>query len=420
MDCIVIGAGASGLFAARKLASSNYQVKILEARGRIGGRIYTNRPEGFSQQIEGGAEFLHGEVPLTQQLCKEAGVLYHSLEGNMYRIDKGELCRDDFFDNEWKMLLEELGTLKDDKPLEDVINQKFSSPDYNDFKAGIRRFVEGYSAADVSKVSSHALRNEWADDDDPTQYRPEGGYGQLMDFLERQIKADKGEVILNAAVQSIRWEKQRVIVVTADGTQHQASKVLITVPLGVLQKNAITFTPEPAGLRHAVANIGFGAVVKIVIEFTDAFWQDQRFRSFSNPDFLFTDAPIPTWWTQSSGSNVLTGWLGGPDLETERLDDEAYMKRSLESLAYCFACPQHTIRDMIVAWKVFQWLHDPFARGAYTYAKIGTPEAVNVLGAGFESTLYFAGEAIYGGSHTGTVEAALESGRDAAGRMMSA
>jgi monoamine oxidase len=405
--------------AARKLVSSNHRVKILEARDRIGGRIYTNQPEGFSQWIEGGAEFLHGEVPLTQALCKEANVRYLPLEGNMYRVERGQLSKDDFFGKEWKTLLEELDSLKHDKPLAEVLEEKFPSPNYVDFKDNIRRFVEGYSAADIEKVSALALRKEWGNDDDPTQYRPHFGYGRLMDFLKSKIDTKNGELVLNTVVESVAWKKHHVVVTTSDGVQHEAEKVLITTPIGVLRDHSIRFLPEPPGLHTSVMNVGFGAVVKIVIEFAKPFWRNESSRKFNDLDFLFSDATIPTWWTQTGESNVLTGWVGGPDLEKTSKADEVYFKLSLESLSYCFDHPAHRLEEMVTSWKVFQWLEDPYAKGAYTYAKPETPSAIKYLMQAFDEALYFAGEAIYDGTHTGTVEAALESGRDAADRMMS-
>jgi monoamine oxidase len=418
MDYIIVGAGAAGLMAARKLVSANHHVKVLEARDRIGGRIYTNQPEGFSHLIEGGAEFLHGEVPLTQALCKEANVRYTPLEGTMYRVEKGQVCKDDFFENEWKTLLEELESLKQDKPLGVVLNEKFPSSDDEHFKNNIRRFVEGYSAADIDKVSALALRKEWGHDDDPTQYRPSESYGRLMDFLRSEIEKRNGQVNLNAVVESIAWNKHGAVATTSDGSHHEARKILITAPVGVLRSNSIQFLPEPVGLREAYTNIGFGSVIKIVIEFTQPFWRNDGFRKFDNLDFLFTDAVIPTWWTQSKESNVLTGWVGGPDLENVSHPDETYLKLSIESLAYCFDCPAIRLSEKIKAWKVFQWLNDPYSKGAYTYAKPETASAIRHLTQSFENTLYFAGEAIYRGTHTGTVEAALVSGRDAADRMM--
>ncbi|HZG01862.1 MAG TPA: FAD-dependent oxidoreductase, partial [Chitinophagales bacterium] len=72
-DVIVIGAGASGLVAARELTKHGKKVCILEARDRVGGRIHTARINGFTKPIELGAEFIHGELPLTMSLLKEAG-----------------------------------------------------------------------------------------------------------------------------------------------------------------------------------------------------------------------------------------------------------------------------------------------------------------------------------------------------------
>jgi monoamine oxidase len=71
---VVIGAGAAGLMAARELARAGRRVKLLEARDRCGGRIYPLPAGEFGYAAEGGAEFIHGEAPVTQACCARRGL----------------------------------------------------------------------------------------------------------------------------------------------------------------------------------------------------------------------------------------------------------------------------------------------------------------------------------------------------------
>src|SRR4051812_796715 len=82
-DVVIIGAGAAGLMAASSLSRHRLKVTVLEAKERIGGRIYTISEKGFPQPVELGAEFIHGNLPVTLQLLKDAGIGYEKVEGKL-------------------------------------------------------------------------------------------------------------------------------------------------------------------------------------------------------------------------------------------------------------------------------------------------------------------------------------------------
>src|SRR5690242_18831645 len=107
-DVIIVGAGAAGLMAAYELTRQNKSVLIVEARDRIGGRIYTIDNESFTSPVEAGAEFIHGEATLTFSMLKKAGESYHEITGEMYQLDRGELIQRNFFDEEWPVMMEHL------------------------------------------------------------------------------------------------------------------------------------------------------------------------------------------------------------------------------------------------------------------------------------------------------------------------
>ena len=92
-DVIIIGAGAAGLMCARELVKSGNTVLVLEARDRIGGRIHTLSDDKFPGPVELGAEFVHGDLEITKQLAKEAGVKLHETDGDLWRSEKGKFIR---------------------------------------------------------------------------------------------------------------------------------------------------------------------------------------------------------------------------------------------------------------------------------------------------------------------------------------
>ncbi len=112
MDLIIIGAGAAGLMAAKILSAKGINVLVLEARDRLGGRIYT-LDNTFACNGEAGAEFIHGNLKLTGQLIKEAGLKQTKVKGGIYRLENGNLREDEFIDG-WNILIKRLRELKTD------------------------------------------------------------------------------------------------------------------------------------------------------------------------------------------------------------------------------------------------------------------------------------------------------------------
>ena len=186
---IVIGAGASGLSAARALSKTGHQVVVLEARERIGGRICTHDGNGFSMPVELGAEFIHGDLPLTQKLAKEAGVTMREGKGRQWSVESGKKEEGEFFDTGWDKLIGELKKLDHDMSIGEFLEQHFGGKKYKSLRESVTRFVEGFDAADADKASAFALRQEWSETDATTGYHLVGGYSKLMEHLYQQCTA---------------------------------------------------------------------------------------------------------------------------------------------------------------------------------------------------------------------------------------
>ncbi|AEW00225.1 hypothetical protein A4D02_28170 [Niastella koreensis] len=411
---IIIGAGATGLMAARKLSAAGFAVTVLESNDRIGGRIHTIQPPGFLKPIEEGAEFMHGKLPLTMELLEEAGIRYQPVGGHMLRVKNGEWSTQEEFIEGWDELMDRMANLKTDLTLTDFLQQYFSDEKYALLRQSAQRFAEGFDVAEPSDVSVFGLRDEWSHEEGE-QFRIVGGYSPLMEYLKKASIADGCIVHTSCTVKTIRWQFRRVEVITADGRAFTAQKAIITLPLGVLQatpahSTAISFEPVISAQVQALQQIGFGAVVKVIIQFSERFWLKYK----EDIGFILSEEAIRTWWTHAPDTDaILTGWLGGPkSARYTTADDNTVLQDALQSLANIFSMPVNEIQSLVTASHIARWQNNPGSLGAYSYNKLFTNEARALLHKPVQDTLYFAGEGLYDGNNGGTVEAALQSAVD--------
>jgi monoamine oxidase len=227
-------------------------------------------------------------------------------------------------------------------------------------------------------------------------------------------------------VQEIQWERGAVRV-RAGNNIFLAHQVLITVPLGVLlaeagSTGALRFSPALPHMQPALANLGFGAVIKVCLEFRTAFWAKEN-NSLAVPvkapemAFLFSDSSLFTaWWSQlPEPVPLLTAWLGGPATAALKdAPDSEMVAKALADLATMFNTTASFLKEQLRASQVFNWAADPFARGAYAYATINAAAACQTIATPIQDTVFFAGEGLYVGTAMGTVEAALATGSEAA------
>jgi monoamine oxidase len=404
---LVIGAGASGLLAARRLSAAGFTVTVLEASPGPGGRIHTLLPPGFSAPVEGGAEFIHGDLPISLQLAAEAGIALEPVHAHTMAPPSPN----DGMSAHWDELMKEMDKIQQsqqDLPLADFLAARFSGDKYSGLRESVRRFAEGYDLADLQTVSTLALYKEWLNEQDEEEYRPEGGYQRIVHYLVDECTRNGSVFHFSSPAASIRWRTGGVEVTTVDGRQFSAQRLIVTASLGALK--ILRFSPAIPEYLAAADRIGYGTVVKILLEFKSTFWKDKK--PARQTLFILSDQPVPVWWTPSGdGRALITGWLSGrPMADFLKLDRQGRIDRALDSLAQIFSTDRSVLAEQLGGSLILDWKEAPYILGGYSFDTVLTPAARAFLSSPVADTLFFAGEALYEGMAPGTVEAAFSSG----------
>ncbi|MEO6313529.1 MAG: NAD(P)/FAD-dependent oxidoreductase [Chitinophagaceae bacterium] len=411
-DVIIVGAGAAGLMAMKYLLDAGCSVCMLEAAGMPGGRMITVSEPGFDGPVETGAEFVHGDLPLTLALLDEAGVPYTPVDGKMIMVENERGKKSELHDKHWEACMQALDELSTDMTIAAFLQTYFPGPEYESLRRSVQHYAEGYDLADINRASARAAGHEWNQVAE-NQYRVTGGYSQLVDYLAAKCARENAGIHYDSAVTHIHYKEDYVRVETINQVQFIASKLLLTVSAGVLKSGAITFVPAlEARYRLAIGQLGFGTVIKVLLQFKKPFWK----RNDIETGFILSDEAIPTWWTQfPADSNLLTGWLGGPpSIDRSGDTDEVLLASALTSLSAIFHLTVDELRNELQHHKIICWHRHAHVKGGYSFITVDTSNARKVLWQPAGNAIFFAGEALYAGASQGTVEAALQSGREAA------
>ena len=419
VDVVVIGAGAAGLMAALEIALSGKLVAVIEAKNSAGGRIKTVEDNGYP--VELGAEFVHGNLALTKALLKEAGASIYITGGRIWQYEGGQLQEQENFIEDFDVLAKNCNGLKNDKSVADFLQHDLAGDQYNELRFSVKNYVEGYYAADTSRASTLAFCEEFINGEDE-QYRIQEGYRPLVNLLENKCLEAGVLFFFAQPVRQMQWAKGAVTAVTDTGT-FTGKKALITVSVGVLQKEGIPFSPALPHIQTAALALGFGHVQKLVFGFNEPFWKEVEGKpngDLSELGFLFSSEEIPTWWTHfPKNEAIITGWLGGPQAAAwKSLPEYELKEKALSSLSRVFNREKESLEKQVEAFWYFNWSADPFFGGAYSYEVVGGKERIAELLEPVEETLFFAGEGLHHGKDIGTVEAALQSGKAAAKRLL--
>jgi len=415
-DVIVIGAGMAGLSAAKELTAQGLSVLVLEARDRIGGRIWTSG--GWPDvPVDLGASWIHGTDgnPLTK-LADEAGIQRKQTrwEPNpVFKPGGGRAILDDALDLT-EMLVEKARARAEERDNDISLGAAVEAlPDWDKLDQKDRQLVRHIIHDDVELeyATGWQALSAWNFDDSGDYGGEEvvfpGGYGALPDYLARGLNIQTGEAV-------VRIEKagKGVRLTTSSGSSYQARHVLVTVPLGVLKAKAIEFSQPLSRKRTAaIKSLGMGLMNKCCLRFDRVFWPE------SGDVFSYLGERDGYWseWlslSQISGKPLLMGFnVGAAARDIETLDDGTTVDQAMQVLRSIFG---PAVPDPVAA-QISRWGKDPYALGAYSFPAVGTDRNTRkaLAGADWGGRLVFAGEAAHA-EHPATVHGAYLSGLAAA------
>lgn len=432
---IVIGGGIAGLAAAWKLGSAGCKVSVLEARDRIGGRIWTVH-DGFP--VEFGAEFIHGRPREILDALAESEAEMTEVEGSNWCAFENQLRPCDFWSSV-DSLMNRMDSSRPDESFLEFVRRMFPDPEVNrEVQERAIDYVTRFNAADPALVGVRWLAQEMRAEEmieGNRSFRAGNGYRDLLNVFEKRINACPEVMIqTGVVVRRVNWKppEGEVLARTPAGKQSfRASRIVITLPLALLKASpgelgVVDFDPHlPAEKRRALDKLEMGKVIRIVLRFRGCFWDSltppNSGKNLSDMGFLFSDDEwFPTWWTSCPRKlPILTGWA--PFRCAEKLSGQSrkfVIDRSLGALGRLLHVERHVLQENLAGAYFHDWQSDPFSRGAYSYGKVGSDGSQEALAAPLASTLFFAGEATDATGNNGTVHGAMASGYRAADEVL--
>ena len=423
-DTIVIGAGAAGLAATRTLQDAQHSVLLLEARDRIGGRVHTDY-DFAPHPVECGAEYLHGENIVTWNWIRRYRLKtlpvfdeYHNqfmylnqemLPFKRWSIIEGMEALDLMDDSPIDALI--YSWIKKGKP--DVSLSEFLSLNHIKLSPDVRRivdnFLSGSYAANIDQLGVYGLAELTYAGDGDRYARLQQGYSHLFARFAAGLNIHH-----KTTVTRIHWSSSGVEIQTDTDKTYTAQQVVITLPLALLQENAVEFVPKlPDDKLNAIHSLGAGHITKLILKFDQPFWSEE-FESCS------TTQDTQLWWRPGWKHNneapVLTAFTGATGAEKlGALGRDGAIQKGLQDLEKMF---EMSLTDRLVDALFVDWQADPYARMAYSYVPVNGAGVRSQLAQPIEQTLFFAGEATHP-TRAATVHGALESGIRAANSILS-
>ena len=406
----------------KKLQTQGYRVIILEGRDRIGGRIWTDNSLGVPLDL--GAAWIHtvDGNPITP-LVKQFGIqtAISDLKSQWSYKGVNQLLSDDdemLINKAFQLFMDRVNKLKNETPslqritLADIATQIIESEEITGIT--LKGFRATLSSAIESEVGDNLDNLGLKGFDEDSKFGGEDvvfpkGYTQLVQALSTDL-----DIRTKHFVQQISYDDTGVQVTTDRGV-FNGSRVIVTVPLGVLKRGSIKFSPElPEKKLAAIEKLGMGALNKLVLKFPKQFWS-------SEPHTLaYINGNIPDRyvefynWQKYIQQPILVALVSGNfSRSLSQMSKSEVTQNIMSDLQAMFG------KDILLPTSTLltQWHNDPFAYGSYsTFSINGNIQDCDRLAEPIGDRLFFAGEATYG-KYIGTVHGALLSGEREANRI---
>ncbi len=379
-DAIVIGAGAAGLAAARRLMEAGLDSVVLEARDRIGGRAWTV-DSGHGFHLDMGCEWLHNAdvnplVPVARGLGFEVDehAEVWSRRTNRIRLGPEAFAKHDGALRAFWNAVEACGAADRDVAAADLID-----PD-DPWRPWLEAALGRISGAGFDAVSALDLARINETD---VNWRLPAGYGSVIARFGAGLP-----VRLETAVEAIDLRGGAVAVDTSRG-RLDARAVVLAIPASLIAAEAIRFDPPlPPEKRGAAAGLPLGEDLKVFLAVTGRPFGRQQDMQYSG---RFDCEESGNYQIHPFGRPLVAAFLGGAFAGAlERAGPEAAAAFCIDELAHVFG---EDVRPHLSLLRASSWIADPWSRGAYSYARPGQADARKVLGAPVEGRLFFAGEA---------------------------
>jgi monoamine oxidase len=424
-DVIVIGAGVAGLAAARDLYEADWDVIVLEARNTIGGRVRADRSwpnmaldlgAGWIQTSQGNpvTALAHKFNIKTVPTDDEELWLYHN-DGT--ELEDEQM---DEIDERMEAVMEGVEALREQLGEEDA--------DDISLRAGIDRVLNEWELSERERLELEMSINTWieheyaADTDNLSLYYWDSddgfGSGDLFfpdgyDQIPRALATDL-DIRLEHIVERIEYGDEGVRVTTNQGT-FTADYAIVTLPLGVLKKGSVEFSPPlPARKQTAIKRLGMGLLNKVYLRFPKVFWARES-------EWLGYIPKRNGEWAsfvnihKYTGHPVLLGFNAGSYArQIEDMSDRDIVSAMMRVLRTIYGSNIPEPTGSIIT----RWASDPFSYGSYSYiATNATPADYDAMAVPVQELLFFAGEATIQ-QYAATVHGALLSGRREAKRIL--
>jgi lysine-specific histone demethylase 1B len=390
---LIIGAGAAGLHAGYLLQSKNIDFEILEADSRYGGRL--GRLDGFADYpIDTGAQWLHGNKSELGKMIQSENIKNTLTESEYTYWFKNQMTKDlpkDPFIFERENL--------PDLSFLDYAHDQGLSADYDAIVEGIAG-DQGAAASRLSAYWNVKEEENWSSGDE--DYKFEDTFFGAIDQLYAQPIIEK--ITTQYQVKSIDYSGESIVITDSKGAQKIADRLIITVPITILQKQLIDFSPSlPNEKISAFQKIGMDAGMKVFLKFQSKFYDDAILGGTTCAAYEI-DTP-----GKITNEHVLLAFVMGT--QAEKLSalgsDELITQALLKELDEMYA---GKATSQFIASSVHDFTKNPFIQGAYSYSTVGMGDARSLAAQPVENRLFFAGEAMNLNGHHQTVHGALESG----------